>query len=112
MKGIVIAAAVAAAMFTAMPAIEANAFESNLTVAGAPKKEVKTVVFKVGLHCQNCVKKVKENISFEKGVKGLEVSLDNKTVTVTYDPTKTDVPTLKKAIEKLGYKAEAVPEKA
>lgn len=112
MKGIIIAAAVVVAMFTATPVIEASASASDTIIAGAPKKEVKTVVFKVGLHCQNCVKKVKENISFEKGVKGLEVSLDNKTVTVTYDPTKTDVPTLKKAIEKLGYKAEVVSEKA
>ena len=106
MNRIIIATAVAATMILAAPAIETNASALNSAIAGAPKKDVKTVVFKVGLHCQNCVKKVKENISFEKGVKGLEVSLDNKTVTVTYDPSKTDVQTLKKAIEKLGYKAE------
>ncbi len=108
MNRIIIATAVAATMIFAAPAIETNASVLNSAIAGAPKKDVKTVVFKVGLHCQNCVKKVKENISFEKGVKGLDVSLDNKTVTVTYDPTKTDVQTLKKAIEKLGYKAELV----
>lgn len=69
----------------------------------AIKKVTKTVVFEVTMHCENCVKKITANISFEKGVKGLEISLDKKTVTVTYDPAKTDVPTLKKAIEKLGY---------
>ena len=61
------------------------------------------MVFNVGLHCQNCVKKVKENISFEKGVKALEVDLEKKTVTITYDPAKTNEATLRKAIEKLGY---------
>ena len=38
----------------------------------------------------------------------LKVSLDEKTVTVTYDPAKTDEATLQKAIEKLGYTAEKV----
>ncbi len=108
MKRVISTIAIAVALFAAMPIAENVASASNAGYAGAPKKEVKTVVFKVGLHCQNCVKKVKENISFEKGVKGLEVSLDSKTVTITYDPAKTDVQTLQKAIEKLGYKAEVV----
>lgn len=73
----------------------------------APKKNLEKVIFSVGLHCQNCVKKVQENISFEKGVKALEVSLDKKTVTITYDPAKTDAAKLQKAIEKLGYKVES-----
>lgn len=68
------------------------------------KTAVKTVTFNVSIHCEKCVKKINENISFEKGVKGLEVSLDKKTVTITYDPAKTDVTKLKAAIEKLGYK--------
>lgn len=72
----------------------------------APKKNFEKVVFSVGLHCQNCVKKVQENISFEKGVKALEISLEKKTVTITYDPAKTDAAKLQKAIEKLGYKVE------
>lgn len=71
-------------------------------------KEVKEVVFNVHLHCMNCVKKVQENISFEKGVKGLDVCLDHQTVTVKYDPAKTSEETLKAAIEKLGYKVEGV----
>ncbi len=108
MKRVISTIAIAVALFAAMPISENVASASNAGYAGVPKKEVKTVVFKVGLHCQNCVKKVKENISFEKGVKGLEVSLDSKTVTITYDPAKTDVQTLQKAIEKLGYKAEVV----
>ena len=34
------------------------------------------------------------------------------TVTITYNPAKTDEATLQKAIEKLGYSAEKVPEPA
>ena len=42
----------------------------------------------------------------------LKVSLDQKTVTITYNPAKTDEATLQKAIEKLGYTAEKVQEPA
>lgn len=68
------------------------------------KKEVKEVTFSVHLHCANCVKKVQENIAFEKGVKDLHVCLEDQAVTVKYDPAKTSETTLKAAIEKLGYK--------
>lgn len=71
------------------------------------KAEIKEVIFHVHLHCNNCVKKVQENIAFEKGVKGLEVSLENQTVTVKYDAAKTSEETLCQAIEKLGYKVGA-----
>lgn len=99
-----ILAAFAAAVLPASALLAAPVLsEVSSVMEAAPKNETKTVVFKVGLHCQNCVKKVKENISFEKGVKALDVNLEKKLVTVTYDPSKTDEATLKKAIEKLGY---------
>ena len=66
-----------------------------------------TVTFKTTIHCKNCVRKINDNIPFEKGVKDLKVSLDEKLVTITYDPSKTDETTLAKAIEKLGYKVES-----
>ena len=82
-------------------------------VAGTPEKpkktkEVKEVTFNVHLHCANCVKKVQENIAFEKGVKGLDVCQGHQTVTVKYDPAKTSEETLKAAIEKLGYEVSGV----
>lgn len=72
------------------------------------KKEKKTVTYNVSMHCKNCVAKITDNVSFVKGVEDLKVSLDEKTVTITYDPAKTDEATLQKAIEKLGYTAEKV----
>ncbi|MCF0175546.1 MAG: heavy-metal-associated domain-containing protein [Bacteroidales bacterium] len=70
------------------------------------KGEVKTVVFKSSLHCKNCMQKVQENLAFEKGVKGLEISLEKNTIKLTYDPKKTSEEKLAAAIRKLGYKAE------
>ena len=68
------------------------------------KAELKEVTFSVHLHCANCVKKVQENISFEKGVKDLHVCLEDQIIYLKYDSAKTSEETLKAAIEKLGYK--------
>ena len=109
MKRIILIALVALMAVSASASEFQTAAPAAQTQKKAKKtKEVKEVVFNVHLHCMNCVKKVQENISFEKGVKGLDVCLDHQTVTVKYDPAKTSEETLKAAIEKLGYKVEGV----
>ena len=60
-----------------------------------------TVVLSCDIHCQGCCDKIMKNIAFEKGVKDIVCDLDTKTVTLTYDTTKTDLPTLLKAFEKI-----------
>lgn len=60
------------------------------------------------MSCQNCVKKIEGNIRFEKGVKNVEAALDSQTVTVTYDPEKTNEENLTKAFGKLNYKVSKV----
>ena len=67
-------------------------------------KDIKTVSFKTHLHCENCVKKVVENVSYVKGVKDLDVSLQEQRITIKYDAAKTNVTTLAAEIQKLGYK--------
>lgn len=83
-------------------ALESNGIEA---MSAKPKKELITVVYDVHLHCESCVNKVVENLSYEKGVKDLKVSLEDQTVTVTFDPKKTDETKIMAAIEALGYKA-------
>ena len=67
------------------------------------KGEVKEVVFVADFDCENCAKKIRENVSFEKGVKDLHVCLEDQIVYIKYDAAKTSEETLKAAIEKLGY---------
>jgi len=88
-----------------VPSVGLSAFETSQQ---SPKKQkkIETVVFATHLHCENCVKKVQENIAYEKGVKSLEVSLEKQTITVGFDPSKTNAETLAAAIRKLGYRAE------
>ena len=71
-------------------------------------KNTATVTFDTNLSCKNCVRKVNENIAFERGVKDLKVSLEEEKITITYDTRKTDEETLASSIKKLGYKAEKV----
>lgn len=85
------------------------AADSSVTVAETQaqkskkaKAEIKEVNFHVHLHCANCVKKVQDNIAFEKGVKDLHVTTHS--IQIKYDASKTSEAILKAAIEKLGYK--------
>jgi copper chaperone CopZ len=77
------------------------------TKAGSDK-----VVFDVNMHCEACQKKIEKNIAFEKGVKAMEVSLENKTVALNYDAKKTSPEKLQAALVKLGYTAKVKADNA
>lgn len=74
------------------------------------KKNEKTITFSVNMDCHSCVNKIEGNISYEKGVKDLNVSLDNKECTVTFRTDKTNVETIIKAFDKIGYTAKVKKE--
>jgi copper chaperone CopZ len=93
-------------IMTALVAFAVSSF------AGPKKKvELKEVTFDVELHCANCVKKVQENIAFEKGVKDLHVCLEDQIVYIKYDAAKTSEDKLRAAVEGLGYKVKGLSQK-
>ena len=94
-------------LFAAPAAISASEPAASYSLDKKKTNSV-TVTYNVNMHCEKCVNKIKENISFMKGVEDLKVSLDEKTVVIKYNPAKTDEPTLVKAIEKCGYTVEKV----
>lgn len=55
-----------------------------------------------GMSCQHCVKAVKAAVSALPGVDSVEVSLERKLATVSYDPAKVGRPAMKAAIEGAG----------
>lgn len=69
--------------------------------------ETKTTVFNVNpkMSCQNCENKIKSNLRYEKGVKDIKTSLDDQTVTVTYDDAKTSPEKIASGFKKIGYTA-------
>ena len=60
------------------------------------------------MHCANCEKKIKSNIRFIKGVKKIETSVPQQTITIIYDPRKSTYQDFEKAFEKIGFRIEAV----
>lgn len=85
-------------------------FCASVAYAGDGKKQstVQTVTFSVNMHCENCKKKIEGTVGWEKGVKDLKANLNDKTVTIKYDSSKTTPEKLQQGIKKLGYSAEKV----
>lgn len=80
-------------------------------LAAKPKTKTETVTYEVNMHCQNCVNKLTDKLSFLKGVEDCKVTLKDKTVTIKYNPAKVQEKTFVETIEKLGYTATKQPEK-
>ena len=83
-----------------------------ISAGTALAKEFRTVVFKVEqMMCENCEKKVKDNIRFEKGLKKFSTDVKAKTVTITYDAEKTNIKQLQAGFNKFKYAAVVVEDK-
>ena len=57
-------------------------------------REFKTLVITTTpqMHCAACENKIKNNLRFEKGIKSIETSVPDQTVTVKYNADKTTIP--------------------
>lgn len=82
-------------------------FTSVVATLSAKESADTTAVFTVQpqMTCQNCENKIKSNLRFEKGVKEIVTSLSDQTVSVTYNPKKTNVENICKGFSKIGYTA-------
>lgn len=80
-------------------------FVALLSFASLSAKDIKTVIFTTEpqMHCENCEQKIKKNIRFAKGVKQIETSVADQTVTISYDADKTSPALLTEAFKKIGY---------
>lgn len=92
------------------------AFAWSIDVVGQEKKHksknaTETMNCWTSMSCEKCVAKIEKNIPFEKGVSALTIDLPTKMVTITYKPAKTSPEKLEKALQKLGYKTEIIPDK-
>jgi periplasmic mercuric ion binding protein len=81
------------------------AFSLTLGFAQTDDKEVK---IKTSAICEMCKERLERNLGLSKGVKGADLNLDNKVMTVKYNPKKTDVASIKSIIVNTGYDADEV----
>ncbi len=61
-----------------------------------------------GMTCGGCVRSVERKLASTPGVSRAQVSLEQGTATVEFDPARTKVPDLVTAIEQLGYQVPAI----
>lgn len=73
-------------------------------------KDIKTVTYTVNpaMHCNGCVAKIKNQLKFEKGVKSIDISLEEQIVTLQYDAEKVQPKKFVELIKKAGYEATEV----
>ena len=78
-----------------------------LMVSTMAMAKVKTVVLTTNpqMHCVNCENRVKNNLKNVPGIKSVETSVADQTVTIKYNSKKTSEDALIKAFEGFGFKA-------
>jgi len=67
---------------------------------------METIDLKIeGMHCDGCVKSVTRTLGALPGVERVEVSLAEAKASVRYDPARSGLAELKRAVERAGFKA-------
>ena len=70
-------------------------------------RDVQEVVFSVNIDCHSCEQKVRRNIPL-RGVTDIATNLEKQTVTIKFNPNRTNKENLQKAIERLGFTCKEV----
>ncbi|MDD2491322.1 MAG: heavy-metal-associated domain-containing protein [Bacteroidales bacterium] len=100
---------------TIILAVAALILVSSVTVDAQNKKnqknEVQITLSIPDLDCPNCVKKIEAKMPYEKGVRDLKVSLEDRTIWISFEEAKTNKDELAKALEKLGFPAKEIEKK-
>ena len=65
-----------------------------------------TAIIKTSAVCKMCKERIEHDMSFEKGVKSVELDLPTQELTIVYRKDKTTEEDLKIAVTKIGYDAD------
>ncbi len=84
-------------------AILAWAQKAPIKVADGYKVEIQTSAI-----CVMCKEALEYDLTFEKGVKNAVLNLDDKVMTVVFNPKKTSPDVIRKRITKVGYHADTL----
>ena len=76
--------------------------------ATAQNKNESKAEIKSSVICPMCQRTIEYDMTFQKGVKSVEVNLDNKIIEIYYNPKKTNVEELRKRITQIGYNADSL----
>jgi periplasmic mercuric ion binding protein len=79
------------------------------TSASAQDKKNAELKIKTSAICSQCKDRIEQGMAFEKGIKDVNLNVDTKIATVTYNPARTTPLDIRKAISRLGYDADTIP---
>jgi periplasmic mercuric ion binding protein len=66
------------------------------------------VEIKTSAVCEMCKEALEQDLTFEKGVKSVNLDVDTKVLTIVYNNKKTDPTTLRKRVTLVGYHADTL----
>ncbi|AEI51725.1 heavy-metal-associated domain-containing protein [Runella slithyformis] len=75
------------------------------SIANGPSKD-KEVKIKTSAVCEMCKERIEKNLTLSKGISEAVLNLEDKVVTVKYNPKKTDEAQIRKVITETGYDAD------
>lgn len=82
------------------------AFIVALTVSAQAQKDLKTVNIKTSAVCEMCKATLEKDLTFEKGVKSVNLDLETKVLIIDYVEGKTSPDLLRKRVTMVGYNAD------
>ena len=82
---------------------------ASATLAFTQDSGTAEVKIKTSAVCDMCKETLEKALAFEKGVKRSSLDVDSKVLTVIYNPKKTTVDKIRKAVANAGYDADDVP---
>lgn len=88
---------------TVIMSFQVKAQKEPVEVDGGFKIEIQTSAI-----CEMCQYALEKDLTFEKGVKEATLNLDDKVMTIFYNPRKTDAQALRERITMVGYHADTL----
>lgn len=79
-----------------------------LSLSFAVNAQVKTVAIKTSAVCEMCKNTLEKDLTFEKGVKSVNLDLETMVLNIAYIDSKTDPDKLRKRVTKVGYNADSL----
>ena len=78
-----------------------------MTATMMTAKDIRTLVVTTNpqMHCQNCEKRVVNNLKDVKGIKSIETSVADQTVTIQYNAKKVSEEQIIQTLDRIGRKA-------
>ncbi|MDD2963786.1 MAG: heavy metal-associated domain-containing protein [Bacteroidales bacterium] len=79
---------------------------STITLAQAQNKKGTELKIKTSAQCGMCKDRIEKAMAYEKGVFESDLNLEDKTLTLRYNPKKTSPEKIRKALNDVGYDAD------